>query len=283
MKKVIVITGTSSGFGARMVETFAAAGHTVIATMRNATTKNVQTANALAELPNVDVVELDVSNDVSVETAIGQVLATYGRIDVLVNNAAVYGNGLLEGYSLSQFHQMMDINVYGILRLYHAVLPGMHARKDGLIVNISSSGGRFSAPFQVPYNASKFAVEGMTEGVYGELIGQGIETVLIEPGAFLTEMYSKAGINADREEVLSSYGQQTTQMMQAVGDLFNAAIAKHQPNPQAVADAALALIEMEKGKRPLRTPVDVIADGIDVEYDKATTEIKTRWVGKYGF
>lgn len=283
MKKVIVITGTSSGFGTLMVKTFSNAGHTVIATMRNSNSKNAEAAKALSALTNVEVVELDIAEDDSVKSAIQEILAKHKKIDVLVNNAAVYGNGLLEGYSLSQFQKMMDINVYGVLRLYNEILPSMRSEKNGLIINVSSSGGRFSAPFQVPYNATKFAIEGITEGVYAELIGQGIENVLIEPGAFLTELYGKVGVNADRSEILSSYGEQTLQMMQGIGDLFNTAIEKHQPNPQAVADAALNLINMEKGKRPLRTPVDVIADGIDLEYDKATTEIKARWVGKYGF
>jgi NAD(P)-dependent dehydrogenase (short-subunit alcohol dehydrogenase family) len=283
MKKVIVITGTSSGFGALMVRTFSHAGHTVIATMRGTTTKNAGVAATLGLLPDVEVVELDVAQESSVRKAIQQILVRHGKIDVLVNNAAVYGNGLLEGYSVAQFQKMMDINVYGALRLYQEVLPAMRSVKNGLIINISSSGGRFSPPFQVPYNTSKFAIESITEGGYAELIGQGIETVLVEPGAFLTELWGKAGTDADRAGILESYGADTAGMMKGFGEKFEAALVKHQPHPQSVADAVLRLINMEKGKRPLRTPVDPIAEGVDWEYDQATTEIKARWVAKYGF
>jgi NADP-dependent 3-hydroxy acid dehydrogenase YdfG len=281
MKKVIVITGTSTGFGALMVKTFSNAGHTVIATMRNITTKNKAVAETLAKLPDVEVVELDVTQDVSVKNAIQHILMKHKKIDVLVNNAAIHGNGLLEAYSLTQFHKIIDVNVYGILRLYAEVLPAMRAAKNGLIINVSSSAGRISLPFQVPYNTSKFAIESITEGGYDELIGQGIETVLIEPGAFLTELYAKEGTHADRTELLESYGEDAIKMMTGFGEKFETTLMKHQPNIQIVADKALALVNMDKGTRPLRTPVDPIADGVDLDYNKATTEIKARWAEKY--
>lgn len=281
MKKNIVITGTSTGFGALMVRTFSDAGHTVIATMRNTNSKNKDAAEALALLNDVEVVELDVSQDNSVTTAVQYILEKYGKIDVLINNAAVHGNGLLEGYTLAQFHKIMDINVYGILRLYKEVLPAMRARKDGLIINISSSAGRISLPFQVAYNTSKFAIESITEGGYDELIDQGVETVLIEPGAFMTELYIKEGTHADRSDILSAYGDKTLKLMSVFGEIFQSGLMKHQPNIQLVADAALRLTDMEKGKRPLRTPIDPIAGGVDVEYERATTDIKKRWMAKY--
>jgi NADP-dependent 3-hydroxy acid dehydrogenase YdfG len=281
MKKVIVITGTSTGFGALMVKTFSNAGHIVIATMRNTITKNKDVAETLAELANVEVVDLDISQDDSVKNAIQHILAKYKKIDVLINNAAIHGNGLLEAYSLAQFHKIIDINVYGILRLYNEVLPAMRSVKEGLIINISSGAGRISLPFQIPYNTSKFAIESITEGGYDELIGQGIETVLIEPGAFMTELYTKEGTHSDRPDILDSYGEGTAKMMAGFGAMFQAGLMKHQPDSQLIADAALKLVNMEKGTRPLRTPIDPIAGGVDIEYNKVTAEIKTRWTEKY--
>lgn len=281
MEKIIVITGTSSGFGTRMVKTFSDAGHTVLATMRNTETKNKEIAETLGQLPGVEVFELNVSDDVSVENAVSLILAKYKRIDVLINNAAIQGNGLLEAYSLPLIQKIMDVNVYGILRLYKHVLPAMRAVQNGLIINISSSSGRVSIPFQVPYNMSKFAMESITEGGYEELIGQGIETVLIEPGAFLTELYAKDGTHADRTDIVASYGENTTMMMAGFSEKFGATLMKHQPDIQIVADAALKLVNMEKGTRPLRTPIDPIAGGLEVEYNDATNEIKGRWMKKY--
>ena len=283
MKKVIVITGTSTGFGALMAKTFAKEGHIVIATMRDVKGKNLEPASLLSSLPNIEVVELDVTQDYSVKTAISKILDQHKKIDVLINNAAVYGGGILEGYSLSQIQKMFDVNVYGVLRVNNEVLPAMRAEKDGLIINISSSVGRTSPPFQVPYNATKFALEGLIEGSYGELIGQGIETVIIEPGAFPTEFWSKSGVNADRFDVIEAYGNESARMHQAIGDTFGAIMAKNQPDPQAIADATLTLINTQKGQRPLRTPVDINANGLDIEYNNATTDIKTRWFAEYGF
>ncbi|CAN5292201.1 hypothetical protein BH09BAC4_BH09BAC4_06610 [soil metagenome] len=281
MKKVIGITGTSSGFGYLMVKAMANADHTVIATMRGIKDKNKDKAQALSALPGVDVLELDVASDLSVKVAIETILSKYQQIDVLINNAAIQGNGLLEAYSLEQFQRIINVNVYGIVRLYHQVLPAMRAVQNGLIINITSTAGRFSPPFQVPYNASKFAVEAITEGGYDELISQGIETVIIEPGAFMTEMYTKEGTHADRPQLLNAYGEQTKQIMSALQDKLAGAMNKYQPDPQVIADVALRLINMDKGTRPLRTSVDPIADGVDLEFNQATAEIKARWVGKY--
>ncbi|WP_221391514.1 SDR family NAD(P)-dependent oxidoreductase [Dyadobacter sp. NIV53] len=281
MKKIIVITGTSSGFGTLMVRTFSNAGHIVIATMRNANTKNKEIADELGSLPGVEVVDLNVADDTSVKEGVQHILGKYGRIDVLINNAAIQGNGLLEAHSIAQIKKIMDVNVYGILRLYKEVLPAMRTLQNGLIINISSSSGRVSIPFQVPYNTSKFAIESITEGAYEELIGQGIETILIEPGAFLTELYAKEGTHADRADILESYGDGTIKMITGFSEKFGATLMNHQPDIQIVADAALTLVNMEKGTRPLRTPIDPIAGGLEVEYNDATSEIKGRWMKKY--
>jgi len=281
MNNIIVITGTSTGFGALMVKTFAEAGNTVIATMRGLKGKNAAAGERLSAMENVEVLELDVANDDSVRQAIAEILTRHGRIDVLINNAAIQGSGLLEAYSLDQVQKIFNVNVFGVLRLYREVLPAMRSVQNGLIINVTSNAGRFSPPFQVPYNASKFAVEGITEGGYDELLLQGIETVIIEPGAFLTEIYTKEGTHADRPEILEAYGDATLQQMAAFGEKLGAAMMKHQPDPLAIAEAAMKLIRMPKGTRPLRTPVDPIAEGVDLEYDQATREIKGRWVAKY--
>lgn len=280
-QKVIVVTGTSSGFGTLMVNKFAGAGYLVAATMRGSQDKNKEVASKLAEIANVEVFELDIADDLSVKNGIKAILARYKKIDVVVNNAAIQGTGLLEAYSLEQFHKIMNINLYGVFRMYSEVLPAMRAVQNGLIINISSSAGRFSPPFQVPYNASKFALEGLTEGSYDELIGQGIETILIEPGAFMTEMYTKQGTHADREGILAEYGEDTAMLMSGFGAKLGEALQKYQPEPVAIAEAALELIQMEKGTRPLRTTVDPIAQGADQDFNDAALELKHKWIAKY--
>ncbi|WP_114937643.1 SDR family oxidoreductase [Mucilaginibacter endophyticus] len=283
MKKVILITGSSTGFGALMVRTFDKQGHTVIATMRNVNGKNAEFATNLGALPNTEVIDLDVTDDTSVKSAVAAVYAKYGKIDVLVNNAGIYGGGVLESYSLPQIQKLFDVNVWGVIRMNSEVLPAMRAAKDGLIITISSQVGRVSLPLQSAYNASKFALEGFIEGSHEELIGQGVESVLIEPGGFMTEIISKAHVNGDREGIQESYGANLIDIQQNIQRVFTKLFTESAPDPQLIADAALSLVDTEKGKRPLRTPVDPSSNGIDVEYNDATEEIKKRWFSAYGF
>ncbi|MCE6992522.1 SDR family oxidoreductase [Dyadobacter sp. CY323] len=282
MAKVIFITGTSTGFGKLMVRTFSEAGDIVIATMRDVHGKNAAIAKELGLLPGTEVLELDVTSDTNVKATVEKVLGTHGRIDVLINNAGIYGVGIQEAFSLSQAHRIMDVNYYGVLRLYQAVLPAMRKAQDGLIINISSGYGLVSFPFVVPYCASKFALEALTEGSHAELLTQGVENVLIEPGAYPTELFNNSSY-FDRPDVALEYGQGVSDFMVVAGKSLEDAMARTKADPQVIADAALSLVNMEKGKRPLRTPLDMAAEGVDREYVQAKDEIKQKWLAKYGF
>ena len=279
---VILITGCSTGFGRLMAHTFSQAGYQVVATMRDPAGRNSAVAQELAALPNADVQELDVTSDESVRNAVQQTLSKHGRIDILINNAGVYGVGILEAFSMAHAHQIMDVNYYGVLRLYQAVLPIMRQAQDGLIINISSGYGLVSFPFVVPYCASKFALEALTEGAHAELMTQGIENVLIEPGAYPTDLFGNT-LYADRTDVTEAYGQGVSDFMVVAGKSLDDAMERTAANPQRIADAALALANMPKGTRPLRTPLDLAADGVDAEYVQAKADIKTKWLAKYGF
>jgi len=283
MSKTIFITGTSTGFGKLTAITLANAGHSVIAGMRNATTKNAAVAQELNAIPNIEVVEIDITSDESVNQAIQQVLNKYGKIDVLVNNAAVSGFGLLEGYSLDQIRNMFEVNVYGVLRTYMAVLPAMRKEKNGLIINLTSGASGHTLPFMVPYLASKFVVESITEGAQGELSDFGIENVSIQPGVYPTEMNngSKAGVHADKPEIVAEYGDAATERFNALGTALFGKMEKFKMDPQTIADGILTLIEMPKGTRPLRMPLDAIAQGTDKEFIEARAAIKEKWLAAY--
>ena len=285
MKKIILITGTSTGFGKLTAITLAKAGHTVIAAMRDTKGKNETVAKELAALPNIEVAELDVTSDESVNKAVQQTLAAHGRIDVLVNNAAISGFGVLEGYSLDQVKYMMDVNFYGVLRTYDAVLPSMREHKNGLVINLTSGASGFTLPFMIPYLASKFAVESVTEGLQSELKPYGIENVSIQPGVYPTEMNngSKVGAHADKAEIVAAYGEDAVNAANEMGAALFGKMAAFKMDPQTIADGILELVNMEKGKRPLRYPLDAVALGTDKEFIKARADIKAKWVGSYGF
>ncbi|MES2386766.1 MAG: SDR family oxidoreductase [Bacteroidota bacterium] len=282
MSKTVLVTGTSTGFGKLTVKTLAKEGYTVIAGMRGTKDKNAAVAAELSGIPGVEVAELDVTNDASVNSAVADIIAKHGQIDVLVNNAGVYGGGVLEAFSVQQVHNLLDVNLYGVLRLNNAVLPGMRSRREGLIINISSGLGLFSLPNSVPYNISKFALEGLTEGQSAELAPFGIETVSIQPGAYPTEIFGKAGVSADREHITEAYGDHAKQVSEKIGAAMFAGFDKHKSDPQAIADGVLHLIKTPKGQRPLRLPLDAAGQGFDKEFVEVSKTARHNWLNAGG-
>src|SRR6476661_3934642 len=180
MTKTILITGTSSGFGRDTAETLHRAGHTVYASMRGVQAKNHEAAEALRKL-GIKTVELDVSDDASVEAGVKTVLAEAGKIDVLVNNAGIASAGVTEAFTTEQAKAIFDTNVIGLLRVTCAVLPTMRRQHDGLIINIGSILGRVTFPFVGIYGASKFAVEALTDSLRYEVSQLGVEVVEVQP------------------------------------------------------------------------------------------------------
>jgi len=254
MSKVVLITGTNSGFGWLTANSCATKGHKVYATMRDIAGKNAEKAKLLGALPNVTVLEMEVTNAESVQKAVSDVISKEGRLDVIVNNAGIFAGGLAETFTEEDVEKILNVNVKGPWRVMKSALPQMRKQGEGLIINISSGLGRFSAPFMTIYNSSKFAIEGITEGIHYEVKNLGIDTVLIQPGAFPTEIFQNSSYGSDTQ-LASEYGdlaQIPEQMGKGMGEMF----AALQPNPQLVADAVINLIDTPKGKRPLRTVVD---------------------------
>ncbi|GGG99116.1 SDR family oxidoreductase [Pedobacter zeae] len=283
MNKTIFITGTSTGFGKLTAITLAKAGFTVIAGMRGVTGKNKTAAKELEAIPNIHVVEIDVTNDESVTQAFAETFIKFDKIDVLVNNAAVSGFGLLEAYSLEKIRQMFEVNFYGVIRTYQAVLPSMRERKSGLIINITSGASAHTSPFMIPYFASKFGVESITEGLQDELKQFNIENVSIQPGVYPTEMNTgqKAGVNADKTEITNLYEPVATEQFNAIGAALFGKMKEFNMDPQTIADGILKLIQMKEGSRPLRFPLDAVAQGTDLEFINARAELKAKWLAKY--
>lgn len=255
-KKVVLITGTNSGFGWLTAHSVAALGHQVYATMRDTQGKNAERANALAAVENVTVLDVTLTDDESVKQAVDRVIAEAGRIDVLVNNAGFSLNGVAESFTTADVQAIFDVNVFAPWRFIKQVLPAMRKQADGLIINVTSGFGRVSFPFATIYAGSKFGLEGISEGLHYELKRLGIDVAILEPGAFPTEMNQKTQYASD-QSVFEGYGSiadMPGKMITALGGL----IQSRNPDPQMVADAIVDLIGTAKGKRPLRTVVDPI-------------------------
>lgn len=255
-KKIVLITGTNSGFGWLTVHSVAALGYKVYATMRDTKGRNADKAAVLETIENVTVLDVNLTDDESVKQAVEKILQKEGTIDVLINNAGYAMSGVAESFTTADLHTTFDINVYAPWRLIKEVLPTMRKQADGLIINVSSGFGRVSFPFATIYAASKFALEGISEGLHYEVKRLGIDVAVVEPGAFPTEMQQKNNPASD-QDVNEGYGAVANipnKMIAALG----AEMQSKTPNPQDVANAIVKLIETEKGTRPLRTVVDPI-------------------------
>jgi NADP-dependent 3-hydroxy acid dehydrogenase YdfG len=253
MSKTILISGASSGFGRDTAETLARAGHSVFASMRDPQTKNREHAERL-RAQGIEVVELDVTSDQSVEQAVKKVLARADRIDVLINNAGIASAGITEAFTPDQAKVVFNTNVVGLLRTIRAVLPAMRRQGDGLIVNIGSILGRVTFPFFGIYGASKFAVEALTDSLRYEVSQLGIEVALVQPSAYPTSLYAHAQQPADAGRVAAygAVGEIPGAMFKHLMTTFQAADA---PNPHDVAAAIATLVAQPKGGRPARIVV----------------------------
>jgi NAD(P)-dependent dehydrogenase (short-subunit alcohol dehydrogenase family) len=201
-KQVVLITGSSTGFGRLIAETLARRGHTVFATMRDIQGRNATNATeirALAEKESLPlhVLELDVTNDASVDQAVRKSIEQAGRVDVAINNAGYGLIGLAEAVTTEQARQIMDTNFFGSVRVNRAVLPYMRRQRSGLLLHVSSGAGRLVIPTFSFYCASKFAMESLAEAYHYELAQQGIESSIVEPGAYQTSVFGNIVTAAD--------------------------------------------------------------------------------------
>jgi NAD(P)-dependent dehydrogenase (short-subunit alcohol dehydrogenase family) len=208
---VTVVTGANSGIGRAIAIHLARKGHTVYGTVR--TLDKAGKLRAMAEEAHVEVnlVELDVADDASVRAAFAQVFDEGGRVDVLVNNAGIAGNGTVEETPIDRYAEVMNVDLYGQLRCIKAVLPAMRRRRNGTIVNISSIVGRVAALAQAPYVASKWALEGVSEQLAQEVARFGIRVAIIEPGLTKSAIFAK---NMDSTEAGSDYEPHLRRMFQ---------------------------------------------------------------------
>lgn len=185
-RRVVLITGASSGIGKACAEFLHGQGYRVYGTSRRAPRAVLETQEGEGYQQGFPLIPLDVISDESVERGVGTVLAREGRLDVLVNNAGFGLAGAVEETTVDEAREQFDTNFFGTLRLCRAVLPTMRQQGGGYILNVSSIAGLIGIPFQALYSASKFAVEGFTEALRLEVAPHGIRVVLVEPGDFRT-------------------------------------------------------------------------------------------------
>lgn len=269
----VLVTGCSSGFGRLIAMTMSRCGYRVYATMRDAGRRNAEAAGELREWAAgqdvvLEVIDLDVDSMESVNAAVHSILDGGGRIDVVVNNAAITAWGPTEAFDFDQLAQVYNTNLFGPWRVNKAVLPHMRARGSGLIIHVTSVVGRVFRTGGV-YAASKWAAEGLAESMAHDVRPFGIDVVLLEPGAFPTSWVGH-GLTPAEKSVVAEYER-------AVGPPpapVEPGPDYRYPDPQEVADEVRRLAELAPGTRPLRTVVGhVYTEGV-ADYNAAYERLR---------
>ena len=269
-KKVVLITGASTGFGRAAAEMLAERGYRVFATMRDTAGRNAQSRREL-ESRGLDVLDLDVTDEGSVEQTISQALSRAGQIDVVINNAGFANLGVTEAYTVDQFKQVYDTNVFGAVRVNRAVLPSMRQRGTGLLIHVSSIAGRVTLPYMTLYCSSKFALESIADAYRSELAPFGVDSVVVEPGAFATPIFQKPFFAEERARE-QEYGDHD--YSRRIHETFEVELSD--PNALPVSEVAgvfLRLIETPAGERPFRT---LVGGGTDLlgPYNQLAEQIR---------
>ena len=208
---VTVVTGANSGIGRATALHLASVGHHVVGTVRSIDKADKLLAKADEAGVHVDLVVVDVADEASVEDGFAEVLRRTGRVDHLVNNAGVGGNGVVEETSSEEYLDVMNVNLCGVTRCTQAVLAQMRERGSGTIVNITSVAGRIAAIAQAPYVASKWALEGVSELLAQEVAPFGIRVAIIEPGVTKSAIFAK---NVDLPGHTGAYDAHYRRMLQ---------------------------------------------------------------------
>lgn len=254
MKHKILITGASGAFGSLACILLAENGHQVVGTLRSLKGKNEAIANEL-KAKGVSLVEMDVTNEDSVNAGVTTAIEVMGGLDTVFNNAGIGANGILECFTAGDIQRMFDVNVFGVQRVMRAVLPYLRQQGKGTIIHTSSCIGRVTTPFLASYSASKYALESLAEGYRAELSGFGIESCIVEPGGFPTGFMSGMISPSDTDR-MKQYGEMATLPESSINGYVAYVESIPEQRPERVAEAVLKLVNTPFGEKPFRTVVD---------------------------
>ena len=248
-KPVWFITGCSTGFGREMANHLLQSGYRTVVTARNP-----DDLRDLAKNGNSLVLKLDVTDQSQIVDAVRAAESKFGRIDVLMNNAGIGYFAAVEESEDDQVRRMFDINVFGLGQMISAVLPGMRKRRTGLIINVSSLAGLRSFPALGYYNATKYAVEGLSEALWQEVEPLGIKVMVVEPSGFRTDWAGRSAnespleiadyaetAGAKRSQLRAVSGNQPGDPLRAVQAIVKAAESPNTPHHLLLGNAAFDL------------------------------------------
>ncbi|MGW7244691.1 SDR family NAD(P)-dependent oxidoreductase [Streptomyces decoyicus] len=241
--KVVLITGTSSGIGLAAAVAAAQAGWQVVATLRD-TGRAAALRTAAAEAGvELDVRQLDVTDEDSVAAAVDGVIADHGRLDAVINNAGAGHLGTLENEAVAEVRKVMEVNFFGVLHVSKAALPHLRAT-GGRLITVTSVGGVVGQPFNEAYCAAKFAVEGYMESLAPVAARLGVAVSVVEPGAVATEFVNNIGVDLEGEVAAAG------PYADALKAYLDRTVAQFLGSAQTPAEAAEAVLEALTADRP---------------------------------
>ncbi|WP_010529776.1 SDR family oxidoreductase [Lentibacillus jeotgali] len=248
-RSVVFITGASGGFGLLTSLAFAESGYFVLASMRDLAKKEtlLEKARKQGVEANIECVCLDVTKQDDIDSEIPDIIEHFGNIDVLVNNAGYAAGGFTEELPLEEWRQQFETNFFGLIAVTKAVLPYMRKHQRGTIINLSSISGKMALPGLAPYSASKYALEGFSEALRLEMLPYGVHVVLVEPGSYQTDIWSK-GMDHFNSYPESPYRDKNESLLKIVNH-----IAKTADNPEEVARLIVKVAQEENPD--LRYPI----------------------------
>ena len=240
MEKVALVTGSSSGIGLETSLALARDGFYTFATMRDVSKDEKIKKMIGNENLNIEILQLNVDSEESVNSAINMVMEKKGQIDVLINNAGYGMWGTVEDVSIDEFKEQFETNFFAIIRLIHKIAPIMRNQGSGNIVNVSSVAGRIGFPVSPAYISSKFALEGLSESLRFELMPFGVNVIIIEPGVIKTNFFDSMKL-AEKAQRDSTYKEITEKVISGVKMM-----AEMGTHPKEVADMIIKAINDEK-------------------------------------
>ena len=247
--KVWLITGAGRGLGVDIAKAAIAAGHKVVATGRN----TAKVAKALGESSNLLVVKLDITKPADAESAVKATVDRFGRIDVLVNNAANFYAGFFEELTPEQMGQQLSTSLVGPMNVTRAVLPVMRKQRSGLIITISSTAGLIGFEFGTAYAASKFGLEGWMQSLQPEVEPFGINTIIVNPGFFRTELLTEESTNF-AERTIEDYNERRAKQM----EFWKGYNGQQSGDPAKLAQALIMISGQEKPPRRFIAGADAV-------------------------
>lgn len=281
----ILVTGCSVRLARHVSVALAQRGHWVFATMPDVFGANVNAARNLQNVGEMkgyrlEVLEMDVADEHSVDRAVSSVQRRAGHIDAVIHASSLGAMGLAESFTAEQMREVFDVNVLGVQRVNRAVLPSMRERRSGLLVHVSSVLGRFAMPNLAIYDASMFAVEALAEAYRYELSAVGVDSVIVEPGTFASEL-ERTSLYPEDGDRISEYGD-NADLGERVSVYEGLGADPTSPELYDVVHAIVQLVEMLPGSRPLRTVIDPESGESIDELNALTDDISQRMLETMG-